>query len=54
MSLVPTSLLIFMRQMRLSLRSPAWPIIGLTQPALYLAFLGPTEVLHDERLPDRH
>ncbi|GAB3976111.1 ABC transporter permease [Actinoallomurus acanthiterrae] len=41
MSVIPASLLIFMRQMRLSLRSPAWPIIGLTQPALYLAFLGP-------------
>ncbi|MEU7689930.1 ABC transporter permease [Microbispora hainanensis] len=41
MSLIPASLLIFTRQMRLSLRSPAWPIIGLFQPALYLAFLGP-------------
>ncbi|GAA4206275.1 ABC transporter permease [Microbispora amethystogenes] len=41
MSLISDSSLIFARQMRLSLRSPAWPIIGLFQPALYLAFLGP-------------
>lgn len=41
MSLISESSLIFVRQMRLSLRSPAWPIIGLFQPALYLAFLGP-------------
>jgi ABC-2 type transport system permease protein len=41
MSLMSASLLIFARQMRLSLRSPAWPIIGLFQPALYLVCLGP-------------
>jgi ABC-2 type transport system permease protein len=33
--------LIFSRQMRLSLRNPAWVIIGLIQPILYLAFFGP-------------
>src|SRR5215469_11699777 len=33
--------LIFGRQMRLSLRNPAWVIIGLIQPILYLAFFGP-------------
>jgi ABC-2 type transport system permease protein len=33
--------LIFRRQMRLSLRNPAWVIIGLIQPILYLAFFGP-------------
>jgi ABC-2 type transport system permease protein len=33
--------LIFTRQMKLSLRNPAWVIIGLTQPILYLAFFGP-------------
>src|SRR5215468_6568021 len=33
--------LIFGRQMRLSLRNPAWVIIGLIQPVLYLAFFGP-------------
>jgi ABC-2 type transport system permease protein len=34
-------LLIFKRQLRLSLRNPAWVVIGLTQPILYLAFFGP-------------
>ncbi|HEY3906544.1 MAG TPA: ABC transporter permease [Streptosporangiaceae bacterium] len=33
--------LIFVRQMKLSLRNPAWVIIGLIQPILYLAFFGP-------------
>lgn len=33
--------LIFRRQIRLSLRNPAWVIIGLVQPILYLAFFGP-------------
>jgi len=33
--------LIFTRQMKLSLRNPAWVIIGLIQPILYLAFFGP-------------
>jgi ABC-2 type transport system permease protein len=33
--------LIFGRQLRLSLRNPAWVIIGLIQPILYLAFFGP-------------
>ncbi len=33
--------LIFTRHMRLSLRNPAWVIIGLIQPILYLAFFGP-------------
>jgi ABC-2 type transport system permease protein len=35
------TLLIFRRQLRLSLRNPAWVIIGLIQPILYLAFFGP-------------
>jgi ABC-2 type transport system permease protein len=35
------TLLIFRRQLRLSLRMPAWIIIGLVQPILYLAFFGP-------------
>ena len=35
------TMLIFRRQMRLSLRNPAWVIIGLIQPILYLAFFGP-------------
>src|SRR5713101_3423963 len=33
--------LIFQRQIKLSLRNPAWVIIGLIQPILYLAFFGP-------------
>src|SRR6266516_2705823 len=41
MSFARDVLLIFKRQMRLSLRNPAWVIIGLTQPILYLAFFGP-------------
>jgi len=41
MPLIRDTLLVFGRQARLSVRDPAWVIIGLTQPALYLAFLGP-------------
>ena len=33
--------LVFARQTTLSLRSPAWIIIGLVQPVLYLALFGP-------------
>ncbi|MBS2964748.1 ABC transporter permease [Actinocrinis puniceicyclus] len=33
--------LIFRRQLRLALRNPAWLIIGITQPILYLALFGP-------------
>jgi ABC-2 type transport system permease protein len=32
---------VFVRAMRLSLRNPAWVIIGLAQPVLYLVFFGP-------------
>jgi ABC-2 type transport system permease protein len=32
---------IFRRQMRLALRNPAWVIIGLAQPVLYLCLFGP-------------
>jgi ABC-2 type transport system permease protein len=35
------TLLIFRRQMQLSLRNPVWIVIGLIQPVLYLAFFGP-------------
>lgn len=35
------TVLVFRRQLRLSLRNPAWVIIGLIQPILYLAFFGP-------------
>jgi ABC-2 type transport system permease protein len=33
--------IVFGRQMRLMLRNPAWLIIGLVQPVLYLALFGP-------------
>jgi ABC-2 type transport system permease protein len=33
--------LIFQRAMRKSLRNPAWVIIGIVQPVLYLALFGP-------------
>jgi ABC-2 type transport system permease protein len=33
--------IIFRRQLRLALRNPAWVIIGLAQPVLYLALFGP-------------
>lgn len=35
------TLLIFRRQLRLSLRNPAWLIIGVIQPILYLTLFGP-------------
>ena len=41
MSFIGDTLLIFRRQERLALRQPAWVIIGLTQPILYLALFGP-------------
>jgi len=41
MTFASDTLLIFRRQMRLSLRNPAWVIIGLIQPIMYLAFFGP-------------
>src|SRR3954453_8913288 len=33
--------IVWRRQMRMNLRNPAWVIIGLTQPILYLALFGP-------------
>src|SRR5437588_12203981 len=41
MTFLRDTLLIFRRQERLALRNPAWVIIGLTQPVLYLALFGP-------------
>jgi ABC-2 type transport system permease protein len=35
------TMLIFRRQLRLSLRNPAWLIIGVIQPILYLTLFGP-------------
>ena len=39
-SLRETSI-VFRRQLRIALRNPAWVIIGLVQPLLYLALFGP-------------
>lgn len=41
MILAHDTMLIFQRQLRLSMRSPAWVVIGLVQPVIYLAFFGP-------------
>ena len=41
MSFIRDTLMIFRRQERLALRNPAWVIIGLMQPILYLALFGP-------------
>jgi ABC-2 type transport system permease protein len=38
---IKDTLLIYRRQQRIVLRNPAWIIIGLTQPILYLALFGP-------------
>lgn len=35
------TLIVFRRQLRLALRNPAWVLIGLAQPILYLALFGP-------------
>ncbi len=35
------SFIVFRRQLRMNLRNPAWVIIGLTQPVLYLLLFGP-------------
>ena len=41
MTFIHDTLIVFRRQMRLSLRNPAWVIIALIQPILYLALFGP-------------
>jgi ABC-2 type transport system permease protein len=41
MSLARDTGVIFRRQFSLSLRNPAWTVIGLVQPILYLCFFGP-------------
>jgi ABC-2 type transport system permease protein len=35
------TILVYRRQMRTAMRSPAWAVIGLAQPILYLVFFGP-------------
>jgi ABC-2 type transport system permease protein len=41
MPFVRDTLIVFRRQERLSLRNPAWVVIGVVQPVLYLALFGP-------------
>jgi ABC-2 type transport system permease protein len=41
MSFIHDTLTVFRRQLRISLRNPAWVIIALVQPILYLALFGP-------------
>ena len=41
MTFIHDTLVVFRRQMRLSLRNPAWVIIALVQPVLYLVLFGP-------------
>ncbi|MGB6041243.1 MAG: ABC transporter permease, partial [Gordonia sp. (in: high G+C Gram-positive bacteria)] len=35
------SLIVFRRQLRMNLRNPAWVLIGIMQPVLYLVLFGP-------------
>lgn len=41
MRFVRESYIVFRRQLRMNLRNPAWVIIGLMQPVLYLLLFGP-------------
>jgi ABC-2 type transport system permease protein len=41
MTFIQDTLIVFRRQWRLSMRNPAWVIISLVQPVLYLALFGP-------------
>ena len=41
MSFVHDTLVVFRRELRLSLRNPAWVVIALVQPVLYLVLFGP-------------
>ena len=41
MNFVHDTLTVFSRQLRISLRNPAWVVIALMQPILYLALFGP-------------
>jgi len=41
MTFIHDTLIVFRRQWRLSMRNPAWVIISLVQPVLYLALFGP-------------
>jgi len=41
MSFLRDSFVVFRRQLRMNLRNPAWVIIGMLQPVLYLLLFGP-------------
>ena len=41
MTFVRESFIVFRRQLRMNLRNPAWVIIGLLQPVMYLLLFGP-------------
>ena len=41
MTFLRESSIVFRRQMRMNLRNPAWVIIGMLQPVLYLFLFGP-------------
>ena len=41
MSFVRESFIVFRRQVRMNLRNPAWVLIGVMQPVLYLVLFGP-------------
>ena len=41
MSFIRDTLVVFRRELRLSLRNPAWVVIALMQPVLYLVLFGP-------------
>ena len=41
MTFLRESFVVFRRQLRMNLRNPAWVIIGLMQPILYLLLFGP-------------
>lgn len=41
MRFVHDSFIVFRRQIRMNLRNPAWVIIGMLQPVMYLALFGP-------------
>src|SRR3954464_2313451 len=41
MTFVRESSIVFRRQIRMNLRNPAWVLIGIMQPVLYLVLFGP-------------
>ena len=41
MTFLRESFIVFRRQLRMNLRNPAWVLIGLMQPVLYLFLFGP-------------